>query len=192
MPIVPKNRTTPSIILDPLRRDIVPRRRTPPANDREPVAPHPVPLPELAAQEPASARKVGKGHPPVEHQFKPGQSGNPNGRPKGAKGVVPQIRDLLEAKQSFVIAGREQKMTRREALLLKRFERAMTKSEHSADYLLNKYEASQPVIGLPDARPPIDDATNHAILAAVQSIMSMGEPIGQDDDEDEGGDHVEA
>ena len=23
--------------------------------------------------------------PPVEHRFKPGQSGNPNGRPKGAK-----------------------------------------------------------------------------------------------------------
>lgn len=26
--------------------------------------------------------KVGPGRPPKEHQFKPGQSGNPNGRPK--------------------------------------------------------------------------------------------------------------
>lgn len=26
--------------------------------------------------------KVGYGKPPVEHQFKPGQSGNPGGRPK--------------------------------------------------------------------------------------------------------------
>jgi len=29
--------------------------------------------------------KVGKGHPPVETRFKPGQSGNPKGRPKGSR-----------------------------------------------------------------------------------------------------------
>ena len=27
---------------------------------------------------------VGPGRPPKEHQFKPGQSGNPGGRPKAA------------------------------------------------------------------------------------------------------------
>lgn len=27
--------------------------------------------------------EVGKGKPPKEHQFKPGQSGNPAGKPKG-------------------------------------------------------------------------------------------------------------
>lgn len=30
--------------------------------------------------------EVGYGKPPTEHRFKPGQSGNPRGRPKGAKG----------------------------------------------------------------------------------------------------------
>lgn len=30
----------------------------------------------------SKAREVGRGKPPVEHQFKPGQSGNPGGRPK--------------------------------------------------------------------------------------------------------------
>lgn len=32
---------------------------------------------------PENSVKVGKGHPPKEYQFKPGQSGNPGGRPKG-------------------------------------------------------------------------------------------------------------
>lgn len=32
-----------------------------------------------------SSYKVGYGQPPKEYQFRPGQSGNPNGRPKQAK-----------------------------------------------------------------------------------------------------------
>jgi uncharacterized protein DUF5681 len=38
---------------------------------------------------------VGHGRPPVEHQFKPGQSGNPNGRPKGARSFAAELRDEL-------------------------------------------------------------------------------------------------
>ncbi len=34
---------------------------------------------------PSSVYKVGKGKPPIETRFRPGHSGNPKGRPKGAK-----------------------------------------------------------------------------------------------------------
>ena len=39
--------------------------------------------------------KVGYGRPPVEHQFKKGQSGNPNGRPKGSKNFSTDLKAVL-------------------------------------------------------------------------------------------------
>ena len=42
--------------------------------------------------------KVGPGSPPKEYQFKPGQSGNPKGRPKGARNRLgTQFLEALEA-----------------------------------------------------------------------------------------------
>jgi hypothetical protein len=43
-----------------------------------------------------SEKKVGYGCPPVATRFKPGQSGNPRGRPKGLKGVDQVLRQALE------------------------------------------------------------------------------------------------
>jgi hypothetical protein len=57
-----------------------------------------------------SSRNVGYGNPPVEHRFRPGQSGNPRGRRKGSKNR-PKLDDLeplrrfveLEANRSIKV-----------------------------------------------------------------------------------------
>jgi hypothetical protein len=38
---------------------------------------------------------VGYGRPPIEHRFKPGESGNPAGRPKGARRFTSDLLDEL-------------------------------------------------------------------------------------------------
>lgn len=41
--------------------------------------------------------KVGDCKPPIEHQFKPGQSGNPAGKPKGTRTLTAILRDIVDS-----------------------------------------------------------------------------------------------
>jgi len=52
--------------------------------------------------------KIGKGNPPKHTQFKPGQSGNPKGRPK-----LPDIKEAL----AKILEGDEDGMTALEEIL---------------------------------------------------------------------------
>src|SRR6516225_300562 len=63
--------------------------------------------------------KVGPGRPPKEHQFKPGQSGNPKGAKRKPKPMVPDLKAALERALNELIklkqAERERTMTMAEA-----------------------------------------------------------------------------
>lgn len=60
------------------------------------------------------AYEVGYGRPPESSRFQPGRSGNPRGRPKGAKCLRTLIDKALDEKVTVVERGRERKMTKRE------------------------------------------------------------------------------
>jgi len=56
------------------------------------MAPVPAKRPKLKG--PASSKyEVGYGKPPAQTQFRPGQSGNPGGRPKGARNKLPALNE---------------------------------------------------------------------------------------------------
>ena len=63
--------------------------------------------------------EVGYGRPPKSTRFKPGQSGNPRGRPKGAKGVATVLRERLLAKVTVTERGRQRTITVLEAIVAK-------------------------------------------------------------------------
>ena len=59
---------------------------------------------------------VGKGRPPVLTRWKPGQSGNPKGRPKGAKNIMTCFRQELNRKIDIKERGIVRRVTSREAI----------------------------------------------------------------------------
>lgn len=67
-------------------------------------------------QDDARDYEVGYGKPPVSGQFKKGQSGNPKGRPKGAKGVLASMKRELESTITVREAGREIRISKLDAV----------------------------------------------------------------------------
>ena len=98
---------------------------------------------------------VGYGRPPRETQFKPGQSGNKHGRPKGSKNEATIINELLNRKIPIRQNGSLRKITLLEAILFKFAEDALKGNPKSAAFLLNRKQAAdssgQPMDAVLDA-----------------------------------------
>jgi hypothetical protein len=63
------------------------------------------------------ADSVGYKRPPKEHQFRPGQSGNPGGRPKGARSFKSDLRDELSELINFQDGDNQHTISRQRALI---------------------------------------------------------------------------
>ncbi len=65
----------------------------------------------------AEEEKVGYGKPPTRTRFKPGQSGNPNGRPKGSVNLKTDLRSELSEKIQIREGERSLKVSKQRAML---------------------------------------------------------------------------
>ena len=88
--------------------------------------------------------EVGYGKPPRATQFKPGQSGNPMGRPKGARGIAKVLEAALAQEVSVTEGGRATRISKREALILSLVTKAIKGDMRAAAQtlkLIETYEA---------------------------------------------------
>lgn len=69
--------------------------------------------------------KVGYGQPPRHSRFKPGQSGNPKGRPKAARSLQEQVSEVFLKQRKVMVNGRPVRMPTIRIALSAMVERAM-------------------------------------------------------------------
>ncbi len=85
--------------------------------------------------------EVGYRAPPRAYQYKPGQSGNPKGRPKGTQNTDTVIREILDRKVDVRVGGTLRKISVRQAILTRFAEDALKGNPKSAAFLFNRYDA---------------------------------------------------
>ncbi len=120
---------------------------------------------------------VGYGKPPRSRQFKPGQSGNPKGRPKGAKSEATILMELLNRKIEIRQNGRIRKITILEGIFHKLAEDSLKGNTKSAAFVLNRLAAIASTASAESEVNPDDKAVLDAYLRNFQSTLGGKEKL---------------
>ena len=102
--------------------------------------------------EPAAGNeRVGYRQPPLTTRFRPGQSGNPRGRPKGARNLSTVVAAALSERVAINENGRRRRITKLEAAVKQLVNRAASGEPRATQLLLALVQANE-------ARPAQQDA----------------------------------
>ena len=113
---------------------------------------------------------VGYKKPPKHTQFKPGQSGNPKGRPKSVKNLATDLEEELSQKITVTEGKKQQETTKQRAMLKSLFAKALKGETRAAGVLLNL------IIGLEQAKSAAGESevlseADQAILESYQQQL---------------------
>ena len=112
--------------------------------------------------------EVGYGKPPRAHRFKPGQSGNPSGRPKGTKNEETIMRELLGQKVSISHRGKIKRITLHEALYRRVLDDGLKGSLKSIAFLLARHAHTVADPSGTDQSNPDDQAIIEAFISKLK------------------------
>lgn len=108
---------------------------------------------------------VGYCKPPKSKQFRPGQSGNPAGRPKGSRNASSIVKLILEERITVDENGRRRRITLRELACRRLADKAVNGDIKAFDFLLSLANERQPSEEL-ESTP----STEHDVAAIEEFI----------------------
>ena len=126
--------------------------------------------------------EVGFGQPPRSTRFKLGQSGNPAGRPRGAKNFATAIEQELQARVTVTENGRRRRISKREVIAKHLVNKAASGDLKAIPLLLNEARAhesnptdagSDRVFDTPEDRKVFDGIIARIRSSSPQSIPSL-------------------
>ncbi len=123
---------------------------------------------------------IGYGRPPAKHRFKKGQSGNPKGRPKGARGLKAEAAEVLN--ETFPMTGSRKRVSARKAMLLKQREKAIKNGDPRATSMLLGFAQSledEESARASQAEIEARDEHDRALIEAA--LLRLGKPATDDE-----------
>ena len=114
--------------------------------------------------------------PPMHSRFKPGQSGNPKGRPKGRKNIRTALHDVLDQTVTINENGRLRRVKFAEAFVLKLAAKALTGTTRDQLAIFKMIHGFAPEL--------LKEPEGTRRIEVVFVDAKDGKPVIHDDDED--------
>jgi len=124
--------------------------------------------------------EVGYARPPKHTQFKPGQSGNPKGRPKRAKNLKTLLREEAEAPVRISEGGKSRTVTKQQALIKRLMTKALGGDLKAAQLLLGYFQTYLDPGDEAGAMPALS-ADDLAVLDNHAAFLEAKEALDHDD-----------
>jgi hypothetical protein len=86
---------------------------------------------------------VGYGRPPLATRFRPGQSGNPRGRPKGVRNLSTVVASALSERVAITENGRRRRITKLDAAIKQLVNRAAAGEARATALLIQVMQANE-------------------------------------------------
>jgi len=119
---------------------------------------------------------VGYGRPPVAHQFKPGQSGNPKGRPNGSLNLATALEKELSRRVTIKENGQTRSITKFEAAIKQLVNKAASGDAKAIQFLVSLLNVSNGgPLAEPDKGQPTQ-ADRAAMLGLLRRLQGKAAP----------------
>ena len=125
---------------------------------------------------------VGYGRPPQASRFRPGQSGNPSGRPKGAKSLTTDLAEELGEVIRIREGDRELKVSKQRAMLKALVAKALKGDARAANLLITL--VAKATLEETQAQPQSAEALADVDCQILDAFLARagGMKVGGDDD----------
>lgn len=124
---------------------------------------------------------VGYGRPPQGSRFQPGRSGNPRGRPKGAKNFSTLLQEELDARVVVTENGQRKTISKRQAIAKQLVNKAAAGDPRALPILLNEARLAEGRISSTggEAFGPEDEAVLDRITRRLREAPSIPRPVSE-------------
>ena len=120
----------------------------------------------MTRRTPKPAYEAGRGKPPVHTRFKPGQSGNPRGRPKGSSSMATLLEAELSRRVTVSENGRRVTVSKRELVAKQAVNKAAAGDPRMLMLLLKQSGSNATASASDVASTVLDSEDDEQILAA--------------------------